>query len=440
MDIINVLQCLSQCLDKTTLRQLNCLVPAMLAMTGRVTMLGLSRWTEAGGSYRTIQRFYHSSIAWATVNWILLSHHLLDPLDTILIGGDESIVTKSGQQTYGLDRFFSSLYGKPVPGLAFFCLSLISVKSRTSYPVMMEQGLKEAPAEPAKKVTLAKGQKPARPKGRPKGSRNKNRQDDDGEMKPYLRHIQTMLQKLLSLIGLKLKPIYFVLDGAFGHRYALVMVRQCSLHLISKLRHDAALYFPYEGPQKKRGARKKYGQKLDYAHLPADYLKETTVLDGIQTTLYQMTMWHKLFPARLNVVIIHKINLKSQAHAHMVLFSSDLELAYDHLIDYYHLRFQIEFNFRDAKQFWGLEDFMNVKQTPVYNAANLAMFMVNLSHVLLGHFRAICPTFSVIDLKAHFRGRKYVLETLKLLPQPPEPIIIDQIFATIAQIGRINAS
>lgn len=409
-------------------------------MTGRVTMLGLSRWTEAGGSYRSIQRFYHSSIAWATVNWILLSHHLLDPLDTILIGGDESIVTKSGQQTYGLDRFFSSLYGKPVPGLAFFCLSLISVKRRTSYPVMMEQGLKAAPAEPAKTVTLAKGQKPARPKGRPKGSRNKNRQDDDGEMKPYLRHIQTMLQKLLRLIGLKLKPIYFVLDGAFGHRYALAMVRQCSLHLISKLRHDAALYFPYDGPQKKRGARKKYGQKLDCAHLPADYLKETTVTDGIQTTIYQLTMWHKLFPARLNVVIIYKINLKTQAHAHVVLFSSDLELAYDKLIDYYRLRFQIEFNFRDAKQFWGLEDFMNVKQTPVYNAANLAMFMVNLSHVLLGHFRSMCPTFSVIDLKAHFRGRKYVTETLKLLPQSPEPIIIDQIFATIAQIGRINAS
>jgi putative transposase len=408
-------------------------------MTGRVTMLGISRWTETGGSYRTIQRFYNSSIAWATVNWILLRHHLLDPLDTILIGGDESIVTKSGQQTYGLDRFFSSLYGKPVPGLSFFCLSLISVNRRTSYPVMMEQGLKETPAEPAKNVTGAKGQKLARPRGRPKGSRNKNRPDVEDEMKPYLRHIQTMLQKLLALTGLKLKPIYLVLDGAFGHRHALAMVRQCSLHLVSKLRHDAALYFPYDGPQKKRGARKKYGQKLDYAHLPAQYLQETTVTDGLQTDIYQLTMWHKLFPDRLNVVIIRKTNLKTLAHAHVVLFSSDLELAYDKLIDYYHLRFQIEFNFRDAKQFWGLEDFMNIKQTPVYNAANLAMFMVNLSQVLLGHFRSTCPNFSVTDLKAYFRGRKYVLETLKLLPQRPEPIIIDQIFANIAQIGRINA-
>jgi hypothetical protein len=230
------------------------------------------------------------------------------------------------------------------------------------------------------------------------------------------------------------------MDGAFGNNNALQMVRQCSLHLISKLRCDAALYFPYQGPQKKRGANKKYGDKLNYDHIPAQYLKETSIVDGIQTNLYRMTMWHKLFPDRLNIVIIVKINLKTQARAHVVLFSSDLELAYDKVIDYYRLRFQIEFNFRDAKQFWGLEDFMNVNQTPVYNAANLAMFMVNLSQVLIRHFRPTCPTFSVNDLQAYFRGHKYVTETLKLLPQMPEPIFIDRIFANIARIGSINTS
>jgi len=40
----------------------------------------------------------------------------------------------------------------------------------------------------------------------------------------------------------------------------------------------------------------------------------------------------------------------------VLLFSDDLTLASETLIDYYSLRFQIEFNFRDAKQYWGLED------------------------------------------------------------------------------------
>ena len=436
-EIIIVLHCLSQCLDKTSLRQLNSIVPAMLAMTGRVTMLGISRWTEKGGSYRTIQRFYNTPIVWVKVNWFFIRHHLLAPAGPILIGGDETVVTKSGQKTYGLDRFFSSLYGKPVPGLSFFSLSLISVKARTSYPVMMEQVIKEKEEKPDKKGAAQKVKKQTKKRGRPKGSKNKNRRDV--VLKPYLVHIQTMLKKVLSLIGADLPVIYCVMDGAFGNNNALQMVRQCSLHLISKLRWDAALYFPYDGPQKKRGANKKYGDKLNYKSIPEQYLKETTVKDGLQTNIYQMKMWHKLFPDLLNVVVIVKINLKTGARAHVVLFSSDLDLAYDNLIDYYRLRFQIEFNFRDAKQFWGLEDFMNVNQLPVYNAANLSMFMVNVSKLLLRHFRPSCPTFSVNDLKAHFRGCKYVSETLKLLPHPPEPILIDHIFANIAQIGSIHS-
>ena len=108
IDIIQVLQCLSQCLDKTTLSQLNRIVPAMLAMTGRVTMLGISRWTGTGGSYRTIQRFFNTPIAWGTVSWFFIRHHLLDPEDVILVDGDECVVTKAGKKTHGLDRFFSS--------------------------------------------------------------------------------------------------------------------------------------------------------------------------------------------------------------------------------------------------------------------------------------------------------------------------------------------
>jgi len=438
IDIIQVLECLSQCVDKTTLRQLTSIVPAMLAMTGRVTMLGISRWTGEGGSYRTIQRFFNTSIAWGTVSWYFIRHHLLDPEDVILANGDECVVTKSGKKTHGLDRFFSSLYGQPVPGVSFFSVSLTSVKKRTSYPVLMEQVVKQKEAEPVKEK--AKKQEPKKPKkgGRPKGSKNKNRRDVD--LNPYLVQIQTMLNTLLTLVGLAIKPIYCVMDGAFGNNNALQMVRHCTLHLISKLRYDAALWFPYEGPQKKRGANKKYGAKLDYDHIPDKYLKETTLLDDIQTKIYQMTMWHKLIPDKLNIVIIIKRNLQTQKVARVVLFSSDLNLSFDNLIDYYRLRFQIEFNFREAKQFWGLEDFMNVNQLPVYNAANLAMFMVNVSHSLIQQFRPTQPSFSVNDLKAHFRGHKYVSETLKLLPQLPEPILIQHIFSHISLLGSINTS
>ena len=119
-----------------------------------------------------------------------------------------------------------------------------------------------------------------------------------------------------------------------------------------------------------------------------------------------MAMRHKLFADLVNVVVIVKTKLDTGNRAHVVLFSSDPDLAYERMIDYYRLRFQLEFNFRDAQQYWGLEDFRVVNPTPVYNSANLAMLMVNLSQVLMRPFRQGCPDFSVNDLKAWFRGRK----------------------------------
>jgi hypothetical protein len=74
--------------------------------------------------------------------------------------------------------------------------------------------------------------------------------------------------------------------------------------------------------------------KVDYAHLPVQYLQETTVEGDIETRMYQMHVLHKEFPHPLNVVIIAKTNLCTQARAHVVLFSRDLALAYTPLVDY----------------------------------------------------------------------------------------------------------
>lgn len=439
-EIIALLACLSPCLDVTTQRRLACLIEAVLAMTGRVSMLGISRWTEEGGSYRTVQRFFNTPLDWLRLHWFFIRHHLLTENEVVLIGGDQTTVTKAGKKTHGLDRFFCSLYGKAVPGLSFLTLSLISVGARKSYPVLTEQVLKEAPKQekpPSKGVKQSGSKKKGSKKkgrGRPKGSANRNRREV--ELSPFLQFLQQSLKSLLALIGTDLSVVYFVYDGALGNNAGVQMVRQCGLHLISKLRHDAALYLPYEGAYCGRGARRKYGDKLNYAHLPVLYLQSSTTDKGIRTDIYQIKVWHKLFADRLNVVIIVKTNLHTQKTARVVLFSSDLELPWDKLIDYYSLRFQIEFNFRDAKQYWGLEDFMNIRQRPVHNAANFALFMVNITAALRR-----CPAFSlmsVLDLKAWFRAAKYVRETLKLLPQKPEPIFIEQVVNEVSSLGRVN--
>jgi putative transposase len=196
---------------------------------------------------------------------------------------------------------------------------------------------------------------------------------------------------------------------------------------------------PYEGAYAGRGPRRKYGSKLDYRHIPAMYLKATSVEGPIQTRLYQAPLLHKAFAHALNVVLIVKTNLHTHARAPVVLFSSDLELPYNQLKDYYSLRFQIEFNFRDAKQYWGLEDFMNVTETAVTKAAHLSLCMVNVSYGFLRDVRQSDPACSLLDLKARFRADKYVTETIKMLPEKPEPVLLAQIFTKVASIGRIHA-
>ena len=141
-----------------------------------------------------------------------------------------------------------------------------------------------------------------------------------------------------------------------------------------------------------------------------------------------------------HVVILAKTNLCTQASAHVILFSSDLALPYAQLVDYYSLRFQIEFNFRDAKQYWGLEDFMNVTPTGVTNAANLSLFMVNVAYRLQADRRQRDPAYSVLDLKADCRGYKYVEETIKMLPEKPEPVLLEQIRNKVACLGRIHVA
>jgi putative transposase len=425
---------IQELISTSTYRQLEIISEAMLTMTGRVTMLGMSRWSGKGGSYRTIQRFFAKDIPWGALYWALIKPKFEEGEEedeTILIAGDATTITKSGKKTAGLGKFFSSIYSRAVPGVAFQCLSLIMVEQKKSFMILIEQLI----PSPKKRVDKTKRSNDTKTKGRgrPKGSSNKNRRDV--KLNSELTQIQAMLRKVLKLIGDTIKPTYFVYDGAYGMNSAVQMVTQLGLELVSKLRNDAALYFEFTGEQKKRGAPRVYGNKVNYHALPDKYLKSNE-LDGkgVRTRTYQFNARHKKFPDSLNIVIICKENTQTGKQARIILFSTDIELEWEKMINYYHLRFQIEFNFRDAKQHWGLEDFMVTKQCSVNNAANLSMWMVNLSQMMLSSV----DEQSIIDLKAQYHGIRYAKELLKILPDIGERINIQDIYQRIGGLGRIH--
>ena len=267
----------------------------MLVMTGRVTMLGLSRWAGPGGSDRTVQRFFSTVIPWATLFWVFFRQHVYCPTDVSLLVGAEVGATKAGKQTHGLDRFFASLYGQPVPGRACFALSLVSTQQRRSFPIRVEQVVRSDADKAASKAKAAAKKPPPstakRCPGRPKGRKNKAK--TDVTLTPELGRITHMIDALLHLIAASLALTSVVLDGHFGNHHALALARQCPLHLIAKLRADSALYWPYPGPYAGRGPRRQYGRKVHDDDLPVQYLQETTVEGHIQTRLYQAPLLHR---------------------------------------------------------------------------------------------------------------------------------------------------
>jgi putative transposase len=155
-------------------------------------------------------------------------------------------------------------------GGAFFTLALVSVQARRAFPMRLEQVVRSAAEKAASKAKAAskkpKAQDAQRRLGRPKGSKNKPKAD--GTFMPELLRITGWLEAWLHLVAGGISLTYLVLDGHFGNHNALQMARQRTLHLISKLRCDAALSFPYTGPYAGRGPRRKYGHKINYDHLP----------------------------------------------------------------------------------------------------------------------------------------------------------------------------
>jgi putative transposase len=287
---------------------------------------------------------------------------------------------------------------------------------------------------------VAKGKK-----GRPKGSKNKPYQEPNSLSLQTFKIAVDDLMAQLAKPCVVLKIPYLVLDGFYGNQHYLKYAQTKGLQIISKLKHNAALILPYPGEAKPaRGRSKKYDKKLDYAKIPQEALLNLPAdhkLSKPHTKVGALKVYaDKMRTHLIQVVIIQKTNPKTQKRGQTILFSNDFHLDPLLLIQYYSLRFQIEFDFRDAKQFFGLSDFKNYQENQLTNAVNLAFMAKLVAQILLEKYKKLLGNekLSITDLKAIKKAEMCYNYFLNTSEKNPNDFLNDKIFLNFVKLHAIN--
>jgi hypothetical protein len=292
----------------------------ILVLRGRVNFRNLSRYCDY--SERTIARQFREPFDWPDFHQRVLMM-ALDPRSELVSAHDASFIPKSGKQTFGLGHFFNGCASRAERGLEMSTLAVVDVTRRCA-------------------LTLAAAQTPP-------GEDTTKAEQDETRVDFYTQQLRAHRHRLPPSVT------YHCVDGYYAKKKYIDEVVSLDLHAITKLRSDADCVFLYTGPHpKRRGARRKYAGKVNFQDL-SRFEDLGTREDEPHLHLSTAVVWHKTLKRRLRLVVL--LNRKDPAKPRfIVLGSTDPDLNGHKLLDLYAARFQIEFLFRDSKQFTGLLD------------------------------------------------------------------------------------
>jgi hypothetical protein len=322
---------------------LETLFATILALRGRVNFRNLSRYCQY--CERSISRQFRRAFDWPEFHQQVINQVLKS--DSVMISAqDASFIPKSGKQTFGLGYFFNGCNSRPERGLEISTLALVDVTRRCAF-------------------TLAVAQTPPAPD---KATKQKK---DETMIDFYREQLREQRHRLPPQVN------YHAVDGYFAKKKYIDQVVRLGLHPITKLRTDADCLFLYTGAhRRRRGARRKYDGKVNWQDLRR-FENLGTLEAEEHLHFYTTVVWHKSLKRKLRVVVL--VNRKHPAKPrYIVLASTDLELNAHKLVEFYSARFQIEFLFRDSKQFAGLSDCQARHESALSFHFNASLATLNL--------------------------------------------------------------
>lgn len=374
------------------------LFAAILIVCGKVNFTNLSRYSHL--SEKTYRRAYEKPFDFAGFNAELIKLATSQAQRLIAVM-DCSFIPKSGKQTFGLDHFYNGSQGHAEKGLEVSLVAVVDVEREAGYALLAEQ-------------TFAQDYFP-----------------ELTRLDYYLNHLETVRPHLPSSVR------YLAVDGYYAKAQFVTGAVALKLDVISKLRRDANLRYLFSGTQKARGAKRQYDGKVDLAN-PNRFEWVAQVQPGVD--LYTKVVWHVSLHRKIRLAYLLDSRQPNKP-SYAVLFSTDLDQTAADIYRCYSLRFQIEFLFRDAKQYTGLSDCQarDVKKLDFhfnasFTALNLAKLDAQQNH--RGNTRLV---FSMASVKRRALNEHLLNIFISKLDLEPTLIKSHPNYANLRDYGIIAA-
>jgi len=308
-------------------------------------------------------------------------------------------------------------------------ISIVEIESRLSYSLSVQQTPSRPQIKPVKKL-------PQNPKNC--WSKKSRKKPDSQSSKLDITRVDDYAQHLKNTRYFFPASVrYLVADGYYYRSKFWDAVRELNLDFIGKLRVDANLRYLYTGEQKKLGAPRKYDGKVDCHDLSRlNFVKE--IKPGV--SLYTLIVWSCCLNCQISLACISEVQANGKI-TNALLFSTDVHLPAEQIVEYYQARFQIEFIFRDAKQFTGLSDCQARHLPRLDFHFNASIIALNLAkHELSScHLSAKSFVFSMASYKRREFNKHLLCTFIDKLDLDPDVILNHPNLPSVLSYGTLAA-
>jgi hypothetical protein len=380
---------------------LETLFPAILATRGHVTFRNLSRYSDL--NEKTYSRQFARPFDFVSFNRRLIDD-TLPPGSERISAFDASFIKKAGKATHGLGFFYNGCNHRPEKGLEISSLVLCDMRFQTAFTLSVRQS--EAVVE------------------------KKSQLDDETMIDHYMDHIRAVHPYLHE------NEKKLALDGAFAKTKVFNVLDDLNLTGITRFRKDADMRYLYEGPKRGKGSgrQKVYDGKVDWLDLSR--FDQVGAYNGAKVYTYVLN--HKRFKRLFRVVVL--VNAQDPRDD-VLLACMDKNLGALTICRYYSARFQIEFTYRDGKQYTGLADCQARDETRLDFHFNASLTTLNLAKAeqTIQQDSAEPFVFSMASVKARYFNEHYLDLFFIKLGLDPELIKKSSDYQWLCNYGAIAA-